>query len=162
MKKIIIISLLLNIVFISCSRDLNRKIIDITTNSLKTTINNKGAFVNFIDLKSGKDYISKDTIVSVMSIRIDNQILHPISASLNRNEIILDFKNDVVAHVKVEEKETHFTLELISITNKDIVELIVWGPYPNVINKIISETVGVVRGDEFVLKCHKFHLYYHL
>ena len=74
MKKIIILSLLLNIVFISCSRDPNRKIIDITTNSLKTTINNKGAFVNFIDVKNGKDYISKDTIVSVMSIRIDNQI----------------------------------------------------------------------------------------
>ena len=53
-----------------------------------------------------------------MSIRIDNQILHPISASLNGNELILDFKNDVVAHIKVEEKETHFTLELISITNK--------------------------------------------
>mgnify|MGYP001123542894 FL=1 len=102
-------------------------------------------------LKNGKDYISKDTIVSVMSIRIDNQILHPISASSNRNEIILDFENDVVAHIKVEEKETHFTLELISITNKDIVELIVWGPYPNIINKIISETVGVVRGDEFAL-----------
>ena len=151
MKKIIIISLLLNIVFISCSRDPNKKIIDITTNSLKTTINDKGAFVNFIDVKNGKDYISKDTIVSVMSIRIDNQILHPIFASLNRNEIILNFENDVVAHIKVEEKETHFTLELISITNKDIVELIVWGPYPNIINKIISETVGVVRGDEFAL-----------
>ena len=140
MKKIIIISLLLNIVFISCSRGPNKKIIDITTNSLKTTINDKGAFVNFIDVKNGKDYISKDTIVSVMSIRIDNQILHPIFASLNRNEIILNFENDVVAHIKVEEKETHFTLELISITNKDIVELIVWGPYPNIINKIISET----------------------
>ena len=52
MKKIIIISLLLNIVFISCSRGPNKKIIDITTNSLKTTINDKGAFVNFIDIKN--------------------------------------------------------------------------------------------------------------
>lgn len=151
MKKIIILSLVLNMVFLSCSRDSNRKIIDISTNSLKTTINDKGAFVNFIYTKNGKDYISKDSIVSIMSIRVDNQMKHPTSASVKGNEIILDFENNVVAHLKVEEKETHFTLELISITNEDIVELIVWGPYPTIINKIISETVGVVRGDEFAL-----------
>jgi len=61
MKKIILISLVLSIVFISCSRDSNNKIIDITTNSLKTSINDKGEFVNFIDVKNDKDYISKAT-----------------------------------------------------------------------------------------------------
>ena len=76
------------------------KIIDITTNSLQTTINDKGEFVNFLDAKSGKDYISKDTAVAVMSIRIDNQIMPPTSASVNGNEIILNFEKDVVAHIE--------------------------------------------------------------
>lgn len=151
MKKIFLSSIVIVIGFISCSRDSNSNIIEISTNSLKTTINNKGAFVNFIDIKNGIDYISKDTLVPVMSIRVEKQIFHPISASANRNEIILSFENDIVANLKVEEKETHFTLELRSISNKDVVELIIWGPYPNVISKIISETVGVVRGDEFAL-----------
>lgn len=151
MKKILVILIILNVVFVSCSTDTATEIIDITTKSLKTTINDKGAFVNFIDVNTGKDYLSKDTLVSIMSVRINHQIIHPKSATANDNIITLDFERNVVADIKVEEKETHFTFELISITNKDTVELIVWGPYPNTINKIISETVGVVRGDEFAI-----------
>ena len=66
-------------------------------------------------------------------------------------QLELKFKNDQTAVVGVIEKDTHIQFELISLTNKDNVDLIQWGPYRTTIQKIIGETVGVVRGEKFAL-----------
>jgi hypothetical protein len=146
----VLLLFLISLIVVSCSSD-QTKIVDRTIGSLKITINDKGSFVNLIDVNTGKDYILKDTLAPLMSVRINNEMIYPKSATIKDDIISLAFDNDVVAEVKIEEKETHFTFELISISNNDIVELIVWGPYPTSIQKTISETVGVVRDDDFAI-----------
>ncbi len=151
MKQLSVLLLfLVSLIAVSCSSD-QTKILDSTIGSLKITINDKGSFANLIDINTGKDYILKDTLAPLMSVRIGNQMIYPKSATIKDDIISLAFENDVVADIKIEEKETHFTFELISISNNDIVELIVWGPYPTSIQKTISETVGVVRNDDFAI-----------
>ena len=49
------------------------------------------------------------------------------------------------------QKDSHLTFELLSLTNHESVDLILWGPYPTTINKIIGETVGVVRGEDYAI-----------
>ncbi|MFT7163359.1 MAG: hypothetical protein ACI9GZ_004561, partial [Bacteroidia bacterium] len=132
----VLLLFLISLIVVSCSSD-QTKIVDRTIGSLKITINDKGSFVNLIDVNTGKDYILKDTLAPLMSVRINNEMIYPKSATIKDDIISLAFDNDVVAEVKIEEKETHFTFELISISNNDIVELIVWGPYPTSIQKTI-------------------------
>jgi len=151
MKQISIVLFVLSLIIVSCSTNTDKIIIDLSTESLKITINDKGSIVNLIDVNTGIDYVLKDSLASLMSVRINNQIIHPKSATAEDGTIRLDFENDVLATIKVEEKETHFSFELLSLTNKNTVELIVWGPYPTSIQKTISETVGVVRNDEFAI-----------
>ncbi|REG83047.1 hypothetical protein [Algoriphagus antarcticus] len=152
MKQISVILLLLICLIVgSCSTNSDSIILDLSTESLKITINDKGSFINFIDVNTGTDYISTDTLAPLMSVRINNEIIHPKSATVKDDIISLDFENEVVAEIKIEEKGTHFTFELQSITNNDTIELIVWGPYPTSIQKTISETVGVVRDDDFAI-----------
>ncbi|WP_207226897.1 hypothetical protein [Cecembia calidifontis] len=43
------------------------------------------------------------------------------------------------------------SFEILEAKGFDSMELIVWGPIPTNINKIIGETVGVVRGEEFAI-----------
>lgn len=135
---------------VSCVSD-QTKIVDRTIGSLKITINDKGSLVNLIDISTGKDYILQDTLAPLMSVRTNNEMFYPKSATIKDDIISLTFENEVVAEVKIEEKETHLTFELISISNNESVELIVWGPYPISIQKTISETVGVVRDDDFAI-----------
>ncbi|MEN2281647.1 hypothetical protein AAGF08_05860 [Algoriphagus sp. SE2] len=142
--------ILANLILISCSND-QTIIYDHTAGPLKISINDKGEIVNLIDQNTGTDYVLNDTIASLLSVRINNQYFQPKSASIKEETITLGFEDDVVAAIKIEEKETHLTFELVSITNNDIVELIVWGPYPTSIQKTISETVGVVRDDDFAI-----------
>jgi len=47
---------------------------------------------------------------------------------------------------------SHFLkFELLSVTSDKDIEMVIWGPYPTTISKIIGETVGVVRGEEFAI-----------
>ncbi len=151
MKQLSALSFVLSIIIFSCSTKTDNIIIELSTESFKLTLNDKGSFVNLIDARTGTDYRLSDTLAPLMTVRVKNQILQPTSASANDNIITLDFKNDVVATIKIENKGTHFTFELLSLTNNDKVELIVWGPYPTSIQKTISETVGVVRDDNFAI-----------
>jgi hypothetical protein len=51
----------------------------------------------------------------------------------------------------VEERGTHITLELVSLSDEDAVEVAVWGPFPTRLGDTIGETVGVVRGEGYAL-----------
>ncbi|MGD2124381.1 MAG: hypothetical protein PVJ76_21810, partial [Gemmatimonadota bacterium] len=45
----------------------------------------------------------------------------------------------------------HLTLELVSVSDTDGLELAIWGPYPTTIGETVGETVGVVRDQEIAL-----------
>lgn len=148
-KLFILFSLVL--LLISCTKINESTIVDLKTKLFKIGINDKGSITDFTDLKTHKNHLSNDTITSLMSIRIDNEIKIPQSAKTKNDIITLTFENDINANIKVEEKESYLTFELVSITKKDSVDLIIWGPYSTTINKIIGETVGVVRGEKYAL-----------
>jgi hypothetical protein len=151
MKKIYGVLFLFTLAFTSCSRPLDKTVIALSTPALKIALNDKGSFIHFIDASTGKNYILKDALAPLLSVRVNSEIMHPKAATATDSTITLNFENDIVATIKVKEKNTHFTFELLSITNNDAVELIIWGPYPTSIQKIISETVGVVRDDDFAI-----------
>ena len=150
MKKNINIFILL-LLFFCCSMVTNE--LEFSTNSFEVSINSKGNITKLGDKKSGKNYLCKDMATPLMSIRVGNKIFPPHSATFKKENktITLNYENEIVAQIKVESKESHLTFELISITNYEKIELIIWGKYPTTINKIIGETVGVVQGQDFAI-----------
>lgn len=151
MKRLFLFSIISIYFLISCTNNNESAIIDLRSEYLKLSISGKGTIIDFIDLKTDKNYLAKDTSVFLMSLRINNEIKVSQSARASNNIITLIFENELEADIKVEEKESYFTFELISLTDKDSVDLIIWGPYATTINKIIGETVGVVRGEEYAM-----------
>lgn len=151
MKKLFLYLIISNLILISCTNNKESAIIDLKSESFKISISDKGSIIDFTDLETNKNYLAKDTAVYLMSLRINNEIKVPRSAKAKNNTITLIFENDIEAEIKVAEKESYLTFELLSLTNKDAVDLILWGPYFTTINKIIGETVGVVRGEEYAL-----------
>jgi hypothetical protein len=57
----------------------------------------------------------------------------------------------ITAQIKVIQKKTHVSFELIKMDAKDKVNAVVWGPYPTIISKTIGEVVGVVRDGEYAI-----------
>ncbi|MCD6566086.1 MAG: hypothetical protein J7K53_09085 [Bacteroidales bacterium] len=151
MKRYFFLSLIAGLLFVSCSNHFND--FNFRTGSLIFSVNNKGEITELIDKATGINYLAFDTIAPLMSVRINRKFLYPESAGFNSdsNKLLITYENNIEAEIHVEVKSTHLSFELVSISNPEEIELITWGPYPTTINKIIGETVGVVRGEEFAL-----------
>ncbi len=151
MKRLVQLSIISIFILISCSNNSDTSIIGLKTKSLKMSINNAGLITELSDINSNVNYISQDTASVLMAIRMNNIFKSPESAQIKDGTIILKYDQNIEATVKFEEKEDYITFELVSLTNKEDVDLILWGPYFNIIHKIIGETVGVVRDETFSL-----------
>lgn len=150
MKKHLVLFATICITIASCSLNQKSKI-HLRTEFFSISINNKGFINKFIDTDIGTNYIAEDTISPLMSVQLDGKMLMPEVADYDKNTGIISLKydNNIEAEIKVEEKESHLVLELISVSDNTDIELIVWGPYPTTINKVIGETIGVVQGENF-------------
>ncbi len=143
--------IILSICFFFLSSSLFSQDFEFKTNSFQVSISKDGLITKFEDIENGVNYMPNKAENHLMSIRIDNEILHPQSVEFVESEgiLIVAYKPDIKAKIKVEEKDKHITLELTEISDPENIELIIWGPYPTTIKKIIGETVGVVRGNDY-------------
>lgn len=148
-KSVAILSILLTMSLISCKK----KYIEITTNNNEFSIafSNDGRISGFFDEAKSKNYLDNTKKAYLMSIRIDGEFEFPNAMEKEEEIINLTYPSGTMATIKYLQKETYSTFELIKIEGTPKVELITWGPYPTTISKIIGETVGVVRGEEFAL-----------
>ncbi len=135
----------------SCNKSGERVIAVFETSGFEVGLNNRGEITGFKDIATGKNYLASDTNTFLMSIRIDGVIEHPSNANFIDDIVTLDFNNEIKAAIRVDQKDTHIVFELIDISDKKSVELVIWGPYYTTIGKIIGETVGVVRDEYFAI-----------
>lgn len=136
---------------ILCSCPDKKSLVQFQTSFVKIGIDQKGFISEIQDLKLQKNYLAGDTIAPLLSCRVDGVYFYPVSVSFENQILTFQYKNELEAKVKVEEKTMHISFELVEFNHPENVELIVWGPIPTTIGKIIGETVGVVRGDEFAI-----------
>jgi len=148
MKYLLPILVVLNFLLLSCT--INNKI-DFKTESFLISINEKGEVSSFIDVNTKENYISEGMLTSLMSVKIDSQIISSYSAVLKDDILTLKYDKGIEGQIKVNLHGSYVTFELISLSNNQMVDLIIWGPYPTSINKVIGETVGVVQGDGFAI-----------
>ena len=151
LKNIIafIFSILLLFSMTSCTE--NKTTLVSENKDFQLVLNKDGSLANILDKVGGKDYLDKNEKAYLMSIRIDGNFEFPISMIENEGLITLNYPSETKAEIKYIVKEKHITFELIKLDGGPEVDLITWGPYPTTINKIIGETIGVVRGDEYAI-----------
>ena len=146
-------------IFFLTSCSLKQKVFETGTFSL--TIDQKGQVTSLLDKSTNKEYFPIDQEAPLLSIRINNDYESPSSAEIfeSDNTILLSFsESHSETLIRYEEKKTHLTFELISIDSGEDIELILWGPFPTTIHKIIGESVGVVRNDNFAIGIQALNL----
>ena len=137
------------LVFSSCSKE--STIASFKTPTFKLSIDSKGLINEFTDTTTGVNHLATDSISPLLALRSNGKWEFSSSAKFSNKQLELEFENGQIAVVSVVEKDTHIKFELLSLTNKDSIDLIQWGPYRTTIRKVIGETVGVVRGERFAL-----------
>ncbi|MBT3193490.1 MAG: hypothetical protein HN341_13150, partial [Verrucomicrobia bacterium] len=111
-----------------------------------------GAIVSLKATASGRDYLAAGQPAPLLQVRVAGALHAPdgMDWDAKTEQMTLRFsKAGVEVVVATKAKPTHVTLTVLSVTPKEKVELIVWGPYPTTINRTIGEMVGVVRDQTF-------------
>ena len=149
MKKTFFTVFIVAFLIFSCKKE--QHLVEFNTAQFSIGINKAGFINKLTDIQNQKEYLSTDTIAPLISCKVNKRMIYPIEASFEKEILSVKFEGNLEAKIKVEEKSSHISFELIKINQPEIVELVVWGPFPTTINKIIGETVGVVRGEEFTI-----------
>mgnify|MGYP007000389177 len=126
-------------------------IANFSTPNFKIEVSDRGRVSALINTETGKNYLAQDFIAPLLSLRVNGIFQNPLSATSSGCNLYMQFEMQREAQIKVIEKASYITFELMALSNPDEVDLVVWGPYPTTIKKIIGETVGVVRGETFAL-----------
>ncbi len=136
--------------FISCSTEQ----LKLTSNNFQIEINDKGQITSLFDLKNQMEYSTEDQTSYLLSLRSNGVMVHPDKMAWDEGNtlLILEFHEIMaVAHIKVRQKQLYSTFELVKIEGDVKSDLAIWGPFSTTINKVVGETVGVVRNDDFAI-----------
>lgn len=148
MKKRVVISCSLVMqLLIVCAQEINLK-----SEGLNISVSAKGQLTVLSNPASGKNYLPIAEKAPLLQIRIGNDWFNPTAATFKSGIILLVYQPvKITAQIKVIQKSTHVSFELIKLDAKDKVNAVVWGPYPTIISKTIGEVVGVVRDGEYAI-----------
>ncbi|MGY6743725.1 MAG: hypothetical protein ACXIUQ_13380 [Cecembia sp.] len=141
--------IVLVLIFSSCTKE--RSLLELQTDQLTFSLDQKGNIIELLDKKSQKNYLHKAAPSPLLQVKSGDDYLLPLAAKLEDNHLILDFPENIQLTLQYTAKASHLTFEILEAKGIEEIELVVWGPIPTSINKIIGETVGVVRGEEFAL-----------
>lgn len=150
MNKHLISCIFLLSILISC----NKSQIFFKTTAFELGINKQGLVCALTDLKTGKNYLSKETESPFIAIRLAGTYEYPSKVIQDDKNGNLQFtfdksKTEIIVNTIIKGK--YLTFEVKEVKSESYIELIVWGPYANTINKVVGECVGVVRGEDFAL-----------
>jgi hypothetical protein len=149
MNRILFLLIAIATLFSSCSN--NQSLVEFKTSNFLIGVDTKGNVSQLVDSKNQQNYLSNDTISPLLTCMVNSEMIYPNTATFENGILSIQFAGNLEAKIKVEEKLSHISFEIIKFNQPENVELVVWGPIPTTIRKIIGETVGVVRGEEFAI-----------
>ena len=125
--------------------------ISFSTGFLTLSIDRQGNIAGIKDKTNSKDYFPSGEKASLLSLYKDSVYIKPSSMDYNegKNRITLRYPNGSVAVISALNKDPYLRFELISLSPRNGVQAVVWGPYPTTIRKSIGETICVVHDDHF-------------
>jgi len=129
-------------------------ILSLKTQTARFGVDAKGSITTITRAETGSSYLAVGQPAPLLSLRVDGKVHRPEGAEWDaaKQRLTLYYgKPGVSACVAVRSKATHVLFEVVEVQPPDKVELVLWGPYPTTISKVIGETVGVVQDGEFAV-----------
>lgn len=114
-------------------------------------LDNQGYITEIIDKSNKQNYVPAGEKSPVLSLYNGNDYVLPVSLRTDGDRLIIGFSNQSEATIKKEIKDNYIRLTLESLTNRDGIMAVVWGPYATSLSQYIGETIGVVRDTSFAI-----------
>ncbi len=123
------------------------------TEYMSVELDASGNIIHLINKSGGADYIPSGYASPLLSLYKDSVYSRPHSVSYNagKKRLSLVYDNGAVATISVLSKEEYLRFELLSLTPRQGIQAVVWGPYGTSIRESIGETICVVHDAGFAV-----------
>jgi len=140
---------------VTSSRRLPSENITLKTTYMSLRIGASGQITSLVARNSGKEYAPAGHTSPLLNLQEGVSIISPASASFARCnggcDITLRYPGGIVAHVSALETRDHIRFQLKSLSPRDGIDSVVWGPIHTTINGRIGDLIGVVRSDDWAI-----------
>lgn len=118
------------------------------------SINQEGYVESLVDAQSEIDYINENVQSALIQLRRDTLLFEPQSFEPTDKEgqYLVSFtslSSNLI--LGIEAHDSYIRFEILDFNNTDDIDVAVWGPFENTIDKTIGEIIGVVRNNDFAL-----------
>lgn len=125
----------------------------LSTDFFNIQINQSGNITSLTEKSSSREYLPANVITPLLSLYKDSAYIKPLTIEYeaSKNKIILRYPNKCVAIISILSKGSYLRFELLSLSPRNGIQAIVWGPYPTTIQESIGETICVVHDNKFAV-----------
>ena len=148
LRQICGVSIITLLAFSSCQQSY---VDELSTQYATFSVDGKGFIGQVVDSRTGENYLAKEATSPILSLYDGEKYIMPTHLKVEGDKWILTFENQSTAVVSKEVKDGYLRLSLTSLSNRDQIEAVAWGPYATNISQYIGETVGVVRDTVFAI-----------
>ena len=133
---------------------------ELSTQYADLKVNDKGFICQIVNKQNGKNYLPEEKPSPILALYDGTKYILPTHLQVEPNKWIITFENQSQASISKEIKEnSYIRLSLESLTNRDSIQAIAWGPYATTISQYIGETVGVVRDTCFAIGVQALNIF---
>ncbi len=129
--------------------------ITLKTSYMSVHINTLGQITSLQAASSRKEYSPADRPSPLLCLEEGHETLVPISATFEKAnralQIVLNYAHGVKAKLTASQHNNYLRFQLNSITPRDGVNSVVWGPVHTTITGKIGDLIGVVRSDDWAI-----------
>ena len=129
-----------------------RSDVGLRTNSFAIRVDAKGVVRSILDSGNKKEVMPTGRVCPLLSVTVEGKTIAPTGALWSGKILELSYDpTGVKAQVAVAVKPTHITFELLSVTPKEKVEMVVWGPFASTSDKNAGGFAGILWDEQFAL-----------
>lgn len=155
MKKRFLLCIALGALLMACNPG---HVDQLSTQYAQIQLDGKGFVTGIIDAQTGVNYVPNGVSSPLIKLFDGKDYVLPTSVKVEPGRWTFSFANGSEAVVRKEVKEGYVRLQLESLTNRDRIEAVAWGPYATTLSQYIGETVGVVHDTVFAIGVHPLQI----
>jgi len=119
----------------------------------RISLDGRGAVTRLYDVGHGREYLAANQPAPLLSVKTEGRLEAPAAAAMIEARLIrLNFeKSEAAVEIRVVQKPTHISFEVVKAEPAEKIDFCLWGPFPTSISKTVGEIVGVVRDGTFAI-----------
>lgn len=127
---------------------------DLVVHGLCVRIDQRGQLTSLSDPARQREYLAAGQPAPLLTVKVGGKLEEPTALTWDARAGVATIRyaeSGVLVRVKAAREPTHVVFEIVGIEPANVVDAVIWGPYPTTIRGTVGEIVGVVRDTEYAI-----------